>query len=531
MRPFKILYVDDEEINLINFKLNFQHDYEIITALSGSEGINIFSNTDDIGLVISDQRMAGMTGVQMLATMYRMDPDPLRIVLTAYSQIEDIMDAINQGHIYQYLMKPWGSIELKLVIEQARTTYTLKKENCDLTRQLEEKNVSLEETNSTLSEVNAVLKQDIKRRQQVERSLKDSEEKFRVFTQASQDMIFLFDQQGRCLYSNPKVEKVLNYQMADLLDRDLRTTVHPGDLPMLVSKVKALLGGDELPFPTEIRVQDKNGCYFTTEINLFSMDLERGEQIFGSIVRDVSKRKKAEQQLLSSEQRLRELTGALLTAQDDERRRLSMELHDDFGQSMTVLKLQIRSLKDFLNTSPNLEKGEIVNRLEDLRLFANGLTENIRRLSREIWPMIVDNLGIDAALSHLQSSFQEVSKIQIEIINCGIGPLLSLTRQRHLYRIIQESLNNVIKHAGAQKVVIRIDQGDGRFVVDIEDDGIGFDVESVIRSTGAKRGIGLQSINERVQMLEGQMEINSSPGQGTVLHFTLPAQTDPPCGQ
>jgi signal transduction histidine kinase len=257
------------------------------------------------------------------------------------------------------------------------------------------------------------------------------------------------------------------------------------------------------------------------------MDLERDKQIFGCIVRDISNRKKAEQALLRSEQRLRALSGALLSAQDDERRHLAMELHDDLGQSMTVLKLQIRSLKDYLNTSLTFEKDEIVNHLEDLRLFVNGLIENIRQLSRELWPMIVDDLGIDAALTHLQSSFQGASQLHVEISNCGIGPLLSVARQRHLYRIIQESLNNVIKHAKAHTVSIRISQGNGQLVVDIEDDGIGFEVDSLIRSTGAKRGIGLQSINERVEMLDGLMEIRSSPGCGTGLHFTLSLPTNP----
>ncbi len=405
MYPFKILYVDDEEINLLNLRLSFEQDYQIITACSGQEGLDIFSQDKDIGLVISDHRMPGMTGVEMLTEMYKMNPESIRIILTAYSKAENIMDAINQGHIYQYIMKPWDHFDLKLIIEHAKTAYTLRMENKSLTIKLAEKNTNLLEVNEKLMIVNEVLKADIKRRQKVEHCLKESEEN-----------------------------------------------------------------------------------------------------------------------LLNSKQRLRELSGALLSAQDNERRRIAMELHDELGQSMAVLKLHISSIKNQLNSSEELDKEHIRDRLEELRLLINDLIESTRNLSRELWPMMVDDLGIDAAFDNLSSSFLNISGLKTKMHNSGIRLLLSIERQRHLYRIVQESLNNVIKHAKAQNLTVCIDSLEDTIKIDIEDDGVGFDVDSVLKRTGINRGIGLQSISERIKMLDGILEVESSPGKGTSLHFTLPVE-------
>ena len=111
MIPFKILFVDDEEINILNFRMIFQDRYEIVTALSDEEGLRCFEKTPDIALLISDQRMPGISGTEMLSRMYDVDPDPIRVLLTAHSQVEYILDAINLGRIYQYILKPWDRNE------------------------------------------------------------------------------------------------------------------------------------------------------------------------------------------------------------------------------------------------------------------------------------------------------------------------------------------------------------------------------------------------------------------------------------
>lgn len=395
MDPFKILFVDDEEINLLNFRMIFQDRYEIITALSGEEGLRCFQKTKDIGLVISDQRMPGISGTDMLGKIYDIDPDPIRVLLTAHTQVEDVLDAINLGRIYQYILKPWDTNELNGTIDRARDLYQLKKENVSLTDELAEQNRTLALTNQKLLIVNDVLK------------------------------------------------------------------------------------------------------------------------------RDVQRRKKLEEQFRLSEERLGDLSAMLITAQDDERRRLSMELHDEFGQSLAALKLQLRAMENTLYNSEGCQKDVIIEGLRELRQYVNLQIGNVRNLSRELWPMMVDDLGVDAAFENLISGFLGYSDIELDINMEPVGQFFSVQEQRHLYRLLQESLNNVIKHAHAKIIEVRARQVGDEIVLAVHDNGCGFDVDAVSKSTGKTRGIGLQAIAERVKLLCGKMEINSKPGMGTAIIFTL----------
>lgn len=521
MKPFKILFVDDEEINLINFRMIFQDRYEIITALSGEEGLRCFQETDDIGLVISDQRMPGISGTDMLSKMYEIDPDPIRVLLTAHSHIKYVLDAINLGRIYQYIIKPWDTNELSRVIDRARDLYQLKKENVSLTKELAQKNKNLERTNQELLDVNEELERDVQRREKLEVSLRESEERFRKFTQASQDIIILFDTHGKGLYTNPAVETLLGYNDEEFKNKSLRTALHPKDRRVVKNEISTLFATNRSPHPREVKIQKKNKEYLDMEMNLFCIDLSGGERIIGSMIRDITQRKIAEEQLRLSEVRLGDLSAMLITAQDDERRRLSMELHDEFGQSLAALKLQLHAMENNLYNTDEYRKDSIIEGLREVRQYVNLQIENVRALSRELWPMMVDDLGVDAAFECLISGFLGYSDVELDINMEPVGQFFPVEEQRHLYRLLQESLNNVIKHAHARNIQVQARIVGNEIVLAVHDNGCGFDVEAVSKSTGKTRGIGLQAIAERVKLLCGKMEINSRPGMGTSIIFTL----------
>jgi two-component system sensor histidine kinase/response regulator len=141
---FSILYVDDEESNLKGFKSIYFTEYTIFTATSGQEAMEILSN-NEVHIIITDQKMPGMTGVQFLSNTLNKYPDPIRIILTGYSDIEVLMKAINECGIFRYLTKPWNETEMNLTINQALNTYSLRKENNQLIEMLKEANTTLEE--------------------------------------------------------------------------------------------------------------------------------------------------------------------------------------------------------------------------------------------------------------------------------------------------------------------------------------------------------------------------------------------------
>lgn len=139
----KILYLDDEENNLQAFKATFRRDYKIFLAISAEEGRAILSK-EEIDIIITDQRMPEETGVEFLASIIPIHPEPIRILLTGYTDIQAVIDSINKGQVYHYLTKPWEEDYLRTVIKNAFEIYTLRRENTKLTQELLKANDQLE---------------------------------------------------------------------------------------------------------------------------------------------------------------------------------------------------------------------------------------------------------------------------------------------------------------------------------------------------------------------------------------------------
>jgi class 3 adenylate cyclase/CheY-like chemotaxis protein len=137
-KDFKILYVDDEQQNLISFKATFRREYKIFTAINGREGIEILRN-NNINLIISDQRMPEMTGVQFFEKIIPEFPDSIRMILTGFSDVTAIIDAINNGGVFRYITKPWDETEFRMTIENARQLYKLQQSSYTLLFELQQK--------------------------------------------------------------------------------------------------------------------------------------------------------------------------------------------------------------------------------------------------------------------------------------------------------------------------------------------------------------------------------------------------------
>lgn len=141
----KVLYVDDEEINLINFREALCDKFEIFTALSGDEALAVLEKETDMALVASDQRMPGMKGADLLAKTRELAPHAERIIITGYTDPQDIIAAINQGHVYRYILKPWAEDDLLITVTLAVERYHLKQRNRELIEELNQHNMELQD--------------------------------------------------------------------------------------------------------------------------------------------------------------------------------------------------------------------------------------------------------------------------------------------------------------------------------------------------------------------------------------------------
>lgn len=139
----KVLYVDDEEHNLTAFKATFRREYDVFTAISADEGRAILA-TENINIIITDQRMPHITGVEFLESIIEEYPEPIRILLTGYTDVSAVIDAINKGQIYRYITKPWDEQDLKVTINNAYEVFYLRKENKELMKSLLKANEQLE---------------------------------------------------------------------------------------------------------------------------------------------------------------------------------------------------------------------------------------------------------------------------------------------------------------------------------------------------------------------------------------------------
>ena len=138
-----VLYIDDEVENLNAFKAAFRRKYKVFIADSAAKGREILDN-QEIEIILTDQRMPEMTGVEFLASIVSIYPDPMRMLMTGYSDLNAVIDAVNQGHIYKYIAKPWNDEHLKTIIDQAYEVFSLRKENKQLTAELIRVNGQLE---------------------------------------------------------------------------------------------------------------------------------------------------------------------------------------------------------------------------------------------------------------------------------------------------------------------------------------------------------------------------------------------------
>jgi len=224
-------------------------------------------------------------------------------------------------------------------------------------------------------------------------------------------------------------------------------------------------------------------------------------------------------ELRKSEERLHRLSSDLFAVQEKERKRISFELHDELGQSMAALKLQVGSIARRLGSE---KQEELKSVCEEMRDNINQIIENVRRLARDLSPVVLDDLGLQAAIEYLVNNFAKIYNVEVSYRPTDINHLFTEESQRNIYRILQEALTNIGKHARAKHVSLVIDKEDNNIIFRVKDDGRGFNVQKVFDQKADERGMGLEAMSERVRILGGKINFVSRPGIDTTVTFTAP---------
>ncbi len=206
----------------------------------------------------------------------------------------------------------------------------------------------------------------------------------------------------------------------------------------------------------------------------------------------------------------------IIQAQEQERQRIARELHDETSQVLTSLLISLTLLEESVETQ------EARERIADTRALAHSTLRAIRNLSIDLRPSALDDLGLLPALRWYVKEYQKKCSINVEFHATGFKERLPAEMETALYRIVQECLTNTAKHANANRVTITLKEETNRVYARITDDGQGFDYEALLKTPGQERGLGLAGMNERAVLLDGTLNIHSTPERGTIIEVSIP---------
>jgi PAS domain S-box-containing protein len=233
-----------------------------------------------------------------------------------------------------------------------------------------------------------------------------------------------------------------------------------------------------------------------------------------------AERQRAEEARQDSEQKLRLLASQLLTVQEKERRRVSRELHDELGQALTVLKIHLVDIEKKLRR----DQPELKGSCERLLGYIDAVIENVRRLSWDLSPSILEDLGLSSSLKYLVQETCRNHHMRHTVALDEIDQLFSPEAQINIYRIFQEALTNIVRHADAARIDVKITKEENRVSFLIKDNGKGFDLKKARSRALGKRGLGLTTMHERALLAGGTLDIWSQKDQGTAIKLTVPLQ-------
>jgi PAS domain S-box-containing protein len=257
--------------------------------------------------------------------------------------------------------------------------------------------------------------------------------------------------------------------------------------------------------------------------NMFPLsEVEMLESLAGQLAL-VLKRIMAQEEVKRMADELNFLSSRLITVQEEEQRRIAMELHDQTGQDLNVLKIKMAAIRNRLRKDQPGLKAESEWALQ----FIDKVTHNIKKLAYGLNPDLLEHLGLETALNCMIRDFSEHKRVQV---TADFGPVDDTFDRKTgivFYRIVQEALTNIKKHAGASRVRIGLHRDDDQISLTIEDDGKGFDVHAIRFEKAKKKGMGLTAMAFRARMLGGTFEISSREGRGTKIKVNLPVQDKP----
>ncbi|ABR36593.1 ATP-binding protein [Clostridium beijerinckii] len=513
-KKYTILLIDDELANLEALTRLLEEEYDVIKAENGFEALNILKDescSKKINLIISDQRMPGMTGVELLKQTISIVPNAIRIILTGFMDVKDIIDSINEGHIYKFLLKPLEADELLISVKRALETYELKMKNIKLIDELKQTNKKLKKSEVYLST---------------------------IFNSVS-DAILIHDFNGIIVNVNDTANRLYGYLHDELIGMSIKDIISKNS-PYIYDDILKLINDRKknkinTPVTLEAISIDKNHKEFWVESNSRAIIFNEQKAIIAT-VRDITERKNTE--LKSKEEALE-----LEKLRTEFFANISHELRTPLNIILGVIQILRR---DLLDKEKPIDKGKIINNIDIER-------QNCFRLLRLINNLIdstkldAGHFEIDMINCNIVSVVEEITlSVAGYIINNNINLIFDTDVEEKIIacdpdkieRIMLNLLSNCIKFTDDDgSIFVNIFDGEEYITLSVEDTGIGIPEEKVeiifdrFRQVDKSftrnyegSGIGLSLVKSLVEMHDGTISVESKYGVGTKFTIKLPVK-------
>ena len=485
-----VLIVDDLDVNLKlleeickNIKVN------LIKALSGNEALEKTKGIE-LALAIVDIKMPGMNGYELALKLNEKKSDvkvPIIFITASYFDEVEVFKGYGSGAV-DYIFKPVNAHILRSKInvfidlfDQKQTILRKAKLRKELVDEL------------TVSNVN----------------LRKSEEKYRNYIDNAPDGIFVADETGRNIEVNEAACRITGYSKNELLKMSISDVLTEESLEEGLAQFRKMvkLGTSN----SELMFKHKNG----TTRWWIAETVKLSETRFLGFTKDITKSKKIEEELQKSLEQLQQLSEHIEQARENERLNISRELHDDLGQALTAVKIDLEIIKQ--QTSDIVVK----EKLDNVKALVGNTIKSVQRITSQLRPEIIDDLGLEAAIDWYTKEFSKRYGIEV-FLDIDSEIPISKDKSLPLFRIVQESLTNIARHARAKHVEILLNkQGDVIQLV-VADNGVGITEDEI----NSKKSFGIMSMSERTASLGGSFEISRGNDFGSKILVTFPINKD-----
>jgi len=338
------------------------------------------------------------------------------------------------------------------------------------------------------------------------------EQSYKYLFENVSDAIWVHDVMGNIMAANKACGKLTGYTREELLGTNVKKFLTDKSLGLAREVQGRLLNGESLEEPYEWKLLRKDGVSRIAKIASSVVIVEKEVKGFQHIARDVTE----ERQLREDTRFFSQLC---IRAQERERERIALELHDDVAQPLLLLSQRLDAITT--STRPKLAK-LLREKIEDLHILTNEALERLRRCARDLRPRILDDLGLIAALEWMVDELIEKQGIDAQVEAVGAERSLPDEIQLMLFRIAQEALSNVRRHAEATSVWITIEFGDRETTLTVKDNGKGFKLPEKVEDLTSIGKLGLAGMQERALLISGKLTLQSDPNKGTTVNVEVP---------